>query len=268
VNIRVREAILEFRRGLVERKISSLKTELRKARRELDELVGAAKQVGPRVETRRKPLEILDEIKVINAQLASLADVSPDVEKMYLRYRELLEELSEKAEIAAANRKRALEELELRKRKWREALSDLTRTVGKTYKEILSGLNVTGDVRIVNPEDIDEAGLELHVGFMGSEPRVLDAYTQSGGERTTSIMCFLLALQQHIKSPIRAVDEFDIHMDPRNREMLMKQLLRSMSGRAAQYMIITPRQLPDVEGVSNVITVQNVAGASKVRVVA
>ena len=268
VNIRVKGAILEFRRGLVERKISSLKTELRKARRELDELTGAAKQVGARVETRRKPSEILDEIKVVNAQLASLADVSPDVEKMYMKYKELLEELSAKAEIAGENRKRALEELELRKVKWRKALSDLTHAVGKTYKEILGGLNATGDVRVVNPEDIDEAGLELHVGFMGSEPRVLDAYTQSGGERTSSIMCFLLALQQHIKSPIRAVDEFDIHMDPRNRERLMRQLMRLMGARSAQCLLITPRQLPGVEGVSNVITVQNVAGVSSVKVVA
>ena len=54
-------------------------------------------------------------------------------------------------------------------------------------------------------------------------------YTQSGGERTTATMSFLLALQQHVRSPFRAVDEYDIHMDPRNREMIAKILISTAS---------------------------------------
>ncbi|MEA1904935.1 MAG: hypothetical protein U9M97_03535, partial [Candidatus Hadarchaeota archaeon] len=214
------------------------------------------------------PREVLDEIRVVNAQLAGLEDVSPDVEKMYRSYRDLLKELKQKAEIAATNRKRALEELEVRKEKWREGLRNLLREVRETYKEILKRVNAIGDVRIVNPHDIDEAGLELIVGFRGAEPRALDAYTQSGGERTTSIMCFLLALQQHIKSPIRAIDEFDIHMDPRNRETMMKQILNMMEEGDAQYIVITPGRLVEIEDVPNVIAVQNVAGSSKIKVAA
>jgi len=37
-------------------------------------------------------------------------------------------------------------------------------------------------------------------------------------------MCFLLALQQRIRSPIRAIDEFEIHTDPKNREQMMEIL--------------------------------------------
>ena len=266
INLRIRKAILEFRREMVEKEISSLKSELRRAKLELEELRADAEQVGVKVKTERKPREILDEIRVVNAQLAGLEDVSPDVEKMYRSYRGLLRELKQKAEIAAANRKKALEELEIRKRRWSEELRKLMRKVRETYKKILKRVNATGDVRITNLHDIDEAGLELVVGFRGAEPRVLDAYTQSGGERTTSIMCFLLALQQHIKSPIRAIDEFDIHMDPRNRETMMKQILSMMEEGDAQYIVITPGRLVEIEGVPNVITVQNVAGSSKVKV--
>jgi chromosome segregation protein len=268
VNSRVRIAILQLRKELIEGELSSLRSELRKAQRELEGLKEEAERVGPRIETQRKPQEVLDEIRITNAQLMGLADVSPDVEKMYFSYRDLLEELGKKAKIAAENRKKALEELETRKEKWRSSLNKLLREVKGTYKEILTRAGATGDVRLVNAHDIDEAGLELLVGFQGAEPQVLDAYTQSGGERTTSIMCFLLALQQHIQSPIRAIDEFDIHMDPRNREVMMKQMLELLRGREAQYIVITPGQLVGVEGIANVITVQNVAGSSRVKVAA
>jgi chromosome segregation ATPase len=268
INSRVRIAILGLRKELLECQISGLMSELRKTQRELEEIEEEAKGVGERIETQRKPQEVLDELKITNAQLMGLADVSPDVEKMYISYKDLLEELQKKAEIAASNRKVALEELEVRKERWKNSLAKLLGGVREIYGQILGKVNASGDVRIVNPNDIDEAGLELLVGFRGSEPQVLDAYTQSGGERTTSIMCLLLALQQHIQSPIRAIDEFDIHMDPRNREVMMRQLLELMKGSESQYIVITPGQLVGIEGIANVITVQNSAGSSKVKVAA
>lgn len=267
VGARVKVAILQLKRELVEGEISRLRGELRDARRELDKLRAEAERVGPRVKAERRPQEVLDELRVVNAQLMGLADVSPEVEKMYLNYKGLLEELEAKARVAAENRRKALEELELRQERWRSALTKLLREIRQTYKQILSKAGAAGDVRLVNAHDIDEAGLELLVGFRGAEPQVLDAYTQSGGERTTSIMCFLLALQQHIRSPIRAIDEFDIHMDPRNRELMLEQMFELMKGEGAQYIVITPGQLGRVEGVANVIAVQNVGGASRVRVV-
>ena len=267
-NSEVHIAVLGFRRGLLEQEISSTASELRRAHRELEQLQQEAQQVGGRVETERKPQEVLDDLRLTNVQLASLADVSSDVERMYLSYKGMLEELGKKAEIAAANRKRALEELELRKRRWSNELNDLLRRVRVDYDEILKRVNASGDTKLVNAHDIDEAGLDLLVGFGGIDPQVLDAYTQSGGERSTAGMCFLLALQRQIESPIRAIDEFETHMDPRNREVIMREILGLMRDEAKQYIVITPGQLVDIEEVPNVITVQNVAGASRVKVTA
>ncbi|MEM4188247.1 MAG: hypothetical protein QXN56_03705 [Candidatus Hadarchaeum sp.] len=268
INARVREAVLGLKRELLEKDISEVQAELRKARRELEEVEAEANKIGPRVETKRKPQEVMDELKATNIQLASLADVSPDVERMYLSYQNTLKELQAKAEIAAANRKRALEELDLRRQKWKSEINKLLREVRVRYMEILKRVNATGDVRLENPDDIDEAGLQLLVGFRGAEPQVLDPHTQSGGERTTAIMCFLLSLQQRIKSPIRAIDEFEMHMDPKNREQMMTEILNSMKDEEAQYLVITPGRLVNVEGVPNVITVQNIAGLSSVKVAA
>lgn len=268
VNSRIHIAVLGFRRELLERDISSAQSELRRARRELEQLEGEARQVGGRIETERKPQEVLDELKLTNIQLASLADVSPDVERMYLSYKGTLKELEAKAEVVAANRKRALDALELRKQRWTDETNKLIHEVKASYIEILKRVNASGDVNLTNGQDIDEAGIELLVGFKGAEPQVLNAYTQSGGERTTALMCFLLALQQQIQSPIRAIDEFETHLDPRNREAILQGIIELMKGWETQYIVITPGQLFNVEGIPNVITVQNIAGSSQVKVAA
>lgn len=263
---RVREAILSFRRELLEEEISNLKKDLKRDKEELKELEVEAEETGSKIQTDRKSREILEDIRVTNAKLSGLEDVSADAEKMYKDHKELLEELEKKAEEAERNRKKALNELDIRKERWRNEIQNLLKRVRETYRQILDRVNAIGDVRMINPEDINEAGLQLTVGFRGAEPQTLDAYTQSGGERSTSIMCFLLALQQHIKSPVRALDEFDLHMDPRNRQMMMRELLDMMDESNRQYLVITPGRLVEVEDIKNLIAVQNAAGSSEVKV--
>ncbi|MEM2282211.1 MAG: AAA family ATPase [Candidatus Hadarchaeales archaeon] len=267
VNCRVRLAVLEFRKGLVEGEVSTLQSDLRRVQEELAELRVEAEKVGPRVKTSRKPAEVLDELRLVNAQLASLADVSEDAEKMYMSYQETLKELEEKSRIAAKNRERALQELELRKRRWQTELEKLLKEVRVSFNRLLERVGGRGDLVLSHPEDIEESGLEIYVGFGGAEPHLLDAYTQSGGERTTAIMCFMLALQNRIKSPLRAVDEFEAHLDPHKREELMRGIMEVCGEGENQYLLITPGWLSGLQKVSNVVVVQNVGGVSEVKIV-
>src|SRR3990170_2839208 len=117
----------------------------------------------------------------------------------------------------------------------------------------------------MNKQDIESAGLEIQVGFKGVKPVPLNSYAQSGGERSIATMAFLLALQHYVRSPFRAVDEYDIHMDPRNREIIADLLVSSVTGLDAQYLAITPSQIVFKGKDVNVITVQNVEGASVVK---
>ncbi|MDI9609373.1 MAG: AAA family ATPase, partial [Candidatus Verstraetearchaeota archaeon] len=106
---------------------------------------------------------------------------------------------------------------------------------------------------------------EVTVGFRGASPVLLDAYAQSGGERAVATMAFLLALQHQLKSPVRAVDEFDVHMDPFNREAMMRMLFSFMNENSdVQFIVITPSQLSAVGDFANIIFVQNVHGKSEV----
>ena len=78
-------------------------------------------------------------------------------------------------------------------------------------------------------------------------------------------MSFLLALQQHVRSPFRAVDEYDIHMDPKNREIIAKILVSTIKDANAQYIVITPSQVTFAEDEVSIITVQNIEGKSIIR---
>jgi chromosome segregation protein len=148
---------------------------------------------------------------------------------------------------------------------WRSVIQSLLEHVNTQYQVMLTNAFAQGEVRLLNELDIEAAGLQIYVGFKGANPVPLDAYTQSGGERSTATMMFLLALQQHVRSPFRAVDEYDIHMDPRNRETIAQMIVSSISGSDAQYLVITPSQITFAQKDLRIITVQNIEGASIVK---
>jgi chromosome segregation protein len=183
---------------------------------------------------------------------------------MYEKYSQLYLELKEKAHQVAENREKALEEVETRMDAWKKVIKNLLEHVNLQYQQLLSNAQAVGDVQLVNGRDIEAAGLGILVGFKGGKPVPLNAYTQSGGERTTATMAFLLALQQHVQSPFRAVDEYDIHMDPKNREMIADILVSSVRGTGTQYLAITPSQITFSESDVHIVTVQNIEGTSAV----
>jgi chromosome segregation protein len=183
---------------------------------------------------------------------------------MYSSYAKVYEELKAKADEVAVSRQEVMTELDKRLSRWREVLSNFLEELTGRYAEILKAVSATGAVRLISSRDIEKCGLEILVGYKGNKPTALDAFTQSGGERSIAMMAFLLALQQHITSPFRAIDEFDVHMDPKNRESVTQLIMSSAAAMTeGQYLAITPGQV-NVTNQSHVIIVQNVAGASLV----
>ena len=265
---RVTLALLEFKRANAIVEMKTIEKQLREAEENLNAAVLKAQQSGERIAVLKSNAEIQDEIGLTNGHLAALADVSEDIERQYESYSKLYLELKEKAQLVAENREKTLEEVKTRMQSWRTVMENLLERVNVEYQKIMSQTLATGEVKLSSAQDIENAGLEIYVGFKGGKPVALDAYTQSGGERTTATMGFLLALQQHVRSPFRAVDEYDIHMDPKNREMIAKVLVSIIKDASAQYVVITPSQITFAQQDANVITVQNIEGKSIVREVA
>jgi len=265
VESRIKLALLQYQEENVRSNLEKLESELKNAKNLLYEVVKKAEQTGSRIAVVKSIGEILDEIRVTDGHLAALADVSEDIERMYESYSKLYLELKEKARQVAENREKTLEEVKTRMQNWRSVIQSLLDRVNLEYKKILAQAQAVGEVKLVDEHDIEAAGLEILVGFKGGKPVSLNAYTQSGGERTTATMGFLLALQKHVRSPFRAVDEYDIHMDPKNRELIAKIFVSMIKDGNVQYIVITPSQVTFAEEEANIITVQNVEGKSIVR---
>jgi len=262
---RVKLALLEFKKANAIADMKTIEKSIKEAEETLNTAILKAQTSGERIAVLKSGAEIQDEIGLTNGHLAALADVSEDIERQYESYSKLYLELKEKAQLVAENREKTLEEVKTRMQSWRSVMENLLERVNVEYQKIMIQTLATGEVKLSSAQDIETAGLEIYVGFKGSKPVALDAYTQSGGERTTATMGFLLALQQHVRSPFRAVDEYDIHMDPKNREMIAKVLVSIIKDATAQYVVITPSQITFAQKDANVITVQNLEGKSIVR---
>ncbi|MCD6529947.1 AAA family ATPase [Candidatus Bathyarchaeota archaeon] len=255
-------AILSYQKEDLERKVEALHRQIKDLEDNLSKATLEAERLGPRLVTFRNEDEIMNEIKFTDGHLLALSDVSEDIERMYESYSKLYMELEKKAKEVEENRKKALEEVKSRMEDWKKVIQGVIDKVNLRYQSVLAKANASGEIKLINDDDIERAGLVLYVGFRGTEPVPLNVYTQSGGERSTATMAFLIALQEHIRSPFRAVDEYDVHMDPKNREIISELLLSVIESSNVQYLVITPSQLNfDLKNV-HIITIQNIAGSS------
>jgi len=258
-------AILKYQSDEISKELVETEKSLKILEADLNEATKRAEEMGPRIVALRIVDEVLDEIRVVDGRIAALADVSGEIERMYESYSKLYLELKEKARVTAENREKALEEIKTRMEAWRTMIRGLLDHVSLEYQKILTQAVATGLVRLMNDHDIEATGIEILVGFKGSQPLPLSIYSQSGGERSTATMAFLLALQQRVQSPFRAIDEYDVHMDPKNREMIANVLISAVEGGDAQYLAITPNQMFFEGKDAHIITVQNIEGTSLVR---
>jgi len=265
IEARVQFEVLQFRKKLLSDELRGLQAQRRIAKQELTPLAKRAERLGSRPTKIRNIGDLEMAIAASEELLRPLAHISEEVEKMYTSYVGLVKDLKEKAELVAKNREEVLRELAKRFDVWKSVVENFLAQLGDRYSSILGSIGASGTVRLVEARDIEKAGLELLVSFKGGKPTPLDGLTQSGGERSVALMAFLLALQQHIKSPFRAIDEFDVHLDPRNREMVSDLIVSSFKeARDEQYVAITPGQIEAVRDSVHVIVVQNVSGLSEV----
>ncbi|MDV3293019.1 MAG: AAA family ATPase [Nitrososphaerales archaeon] len=265
ISLRVKFEVLSFRIRNTESDLRELERSAKEYKGELEKIKPDLERGGARVETQRQPYEVSEELKLVSAHLQKMQDIPDDAEKIYNDYTGNIEELKVKLGQLQENKKAMLTELGTRKKVWSEAMNRLVESVDPPYQTVLSAADATGFIKFDEGAEIDEAGLDLYVGFRGSAATTLDPFTQSGGERSVALMAFILSLQARIVSPMRAMDEFDIHMDPRNREAMFKMILSQMKMRgSSQYIVITPSIMTVLDRSAHVITVQAVHGASAI----
>ncbi len=267
VESKVRSEVNNFKLSMMAQEVQELEVQLRLGEEELQPLRTQALQLGPIFENPGDLHDVTLELAAVQERLRPLAHLSEDVEKMFKSYGDLYEDLRKKAEVVEQNRSEVLGELQGRYDRWKVLMGKLLDELTGRYNSLLEEVGGKGRIVLKSSKDIEKAGFELYAGFKGNEPVSLDSLAPSGGERTVALIAFLLSLQQYISSPFRAIDEFDVHMDPKNRETVSRLIhAAAHATESSQYIAITPGQLslPDEQGV-HVVVVQNIEGSSIVK---
>ncbi|OYT66982.1 MAG: hypothetical protein B6U65_04330, partial [Candidatus Wolframiiraptor sp. EX4484-121] len=131
--------------------------------------------------------------------------------------------------------------------------------VAENFEEYFSKLTGgRGWLRIENPDNPFEGGVEMILAFPGKQPR--SARSASGGEKSVAAVAFLLALQGLTPAEFYVFDEVDAHMDLQYSRGLA-ELFKEMA-RRTQIIVISLKDVV-VEKADQVVGVYNVGGASK-----
>ncbi|EFQ31820.1 RecF/RecN/SMC N terminal domain-containing protein [Colletotrichum graminicola] len=132
--------------------------------------------------------------------------------------------------------------LEDRLNRWRLFQRHISARARICFQYLLSERGFRGKLAIDHPQKRLQLFVEPDETRKGTGGR--STKTLSGGEKSFSSICMLLAIWEAMGSPLRCLDEFDVFMDNVNRtistNMLITAARRSVS---RQYIMITPNAI-------------------------
>jgi len=170
---------------------------------------------------------------------------------------------------ASAKANRAFNE---RKRLYQIVMDELPKRLQRKFCEFMAMRNYVGDLKVDNAQKRIDITVETHrdahknVLDRGSEDDedfdeevsrvhnnkkrkkvIQDLKGLSGGERSYTTACFVMALWLCVDSPFRCLDEFDVFMDMVNRRIIMELLTElARKNRHIQFFFFTPQSISEI----------------------
>jgi len=132
----------------------------------------------------------------------------------------------------------------------KETTKRMGRIVSNNFNVHLQDRGHSGLVKLYH--DVRELELSVqmrnHSGGEAKSIRVKDTRSLSGGERSYTTLCFILALNEQSECPFCALDEWDVFMDVVHRKVsLDKMMMFTEQHREKQFILITPLDLGDIK---------------------
>ena len=143
------------------------------------------------------------------------------------------------------------ESLKNRRAMWQLFRQHITARARTNFSRLLAERGFRGKLLVNHSKHLLDLSVEPDITRRSDQGR--SAKTLSGGEKSFSQICLLLALWDAMGSPIRCLDEFDVFMDAVNRSLSVKMIIeaaRDSIGR--QYILISPGSKSDIPKASDV----------------
>jgi chromosome segregation ATPase len=125
-----------------------------------------------------------------------------------------------------------------RSQQYKNLLHSTAKLTSSCFTSFLESRNYTGETIF----DHQEGTLSLEITPRADEVHK-DTRSLSGGERSFSTVCFMLALWEVVEMPLRCLDEFDVFMDHVTRRTAMNLVLEVAREKKKQYIFLTPQDL-------------------------
>lgn len=250
----------------------------------LKKLMAKAEEIAPKEEWCERldgegmpsNLDALEEeLEEAESKVNSITD-NPHVMLQYEERKKRIEELQAKLDMEGGAKDKMKDQLENKRTKWEAKLMNIVSLVNSQFSTYMKEVGCAGEIRLYKggneSRENDESenlrynfkdwGVEIMVKFReASSLQVLSAQTHSGGERSVSTIMYLMGLQNLMSSPFRCVDEINQGLDERNERLVFKRIVnnstipvdedRALNEHCGQYFLITPKLLPNLEGMEN-----------------
>jgi chromosome segregation protein len=156
------------------------------------------------------------ELGRLRRQIRSLGAINPDAPEQYAEAKERYDFLtSQRADLEAAREQlvEAIREIDLASREtFLRAFNEIASAFDEMFKKLFGG--GTTELRLTDPEDILETGIDIIVQPPGKRQQNL--LLLSGGERALTAAAMLFALLKVRPSPFCVMDEVDAPLDESN----------------------------------------------------
>lgn len=176
----------------------------------------------------------------------SVAGEDPMVARdKYLKAKEAFLKKSQQVEVNEKRVEEMTQDCSHRQKRWRKFRARLATLTTIKFGEMLTLNKYSGELDF----DVEEGTLDLSVrkGTTDNAQGSKDVKALSGGERSFTTMCLLIALGETLETPFRILDEFDVFLDAQVRKLTIKSLIHvAKKLKHRQFIFITPQDLSSI----------------------
>ncbi|KAF8637018.1 hypothetical protein AX17_003102 [Amanita inopinata Kibby_2008] len=223
-------------------------------RTEYDKALKAAQEEGGTlpsaegVDTRSLD-ELKTELETQRANLELNLNTNPGIVEQYERRKREIEALEKSLEEKHKRVSKYERSIKTARDNWQPALEKLVASIGEKFSAAFDRIGCAGELRITPYEDYEKWAIDILVKFRDSEKlQLLTGQRQSGGERSLTTILYLMSLTEEARAPFSLVDEINQGMDQRAERIVHNSMVEvTCKPDAAQYFLITPKLLPDLE---------------------
>ncbi|OIW05547.1 hypothetical protein TanjilG_23333 [Lupinus angustifolius] len=172
------------------------------------------------------------------------AQYSESIDDLRMLYEKKLRKITRRQQVYQALRQKleaCKRALKLRRGKFQRNANYLKGQLSWKFNAHLRRKGISGLIKVSYEEKT--LSIEVQMPQDASNRAVHDTRGLSGGERSFSTLCFALALHEMTEAPFRAMDEFDVFMDPVSRKISLDSVVDFATAHGSQWIFITPHDI-------------------------